>query len=78
MRDYTTYDMLVDMCRLRKEKPMNNAEYLFQNHERFNQFFNLVAHGDYEGLKNEFGLEIVGDFHESFNKWIIKERKNND
>ena len=72
------YDMLCKMCNVRKENPMNNAQYLFESHERFNEFFSLAAKADYQGLKEKFGLEVIGDFHESFNKWLVKERKNND
>ena len=67
------FDMLCIMCNKRKDKPMNNAEWLFSDHERFCRFFNCVARADYEALKSEFNFVVESDLHDEFYKWIQKE-----
>ena len=69
------FDMLLELCRNRKEKPMNNGEWIMSNQERFNDFFSLVAKADYINLKEKYNLTVDGDFHNSFHKWIVEEHK---
>ena len=72
-----TFGMLCELCNKRSESPMNNAEWLMSSHERFNDFFSLVAKADYIGLKEKYNLTVDGDFHDSFNKWIVEVHNEN-
>ena len=73
MNAWDEYDILLKICRNRREHPMSNAQYLFESYDRYNQFLSLVAKADYIGLEEQFGLVVDGDFHKSFEKWLAKE-----
>lgn len=68
----SNFDLVCLCTHLRKDNPMNNAEWLCSDYERFKKFFLLLAEGKFTELETEYGFKVDTDVHDDFNKWLCQ------
>ena len=66
------FDFLCLCTKNRRENPMNNAEWLCEDYDRFCAFFNALANGRFDELEKDFKFVPETDTREDFNKWLVK------